>query len=341
MRVAIINSFCENIVSVRQSSISAFEMRCDFMQRRNRIDRSFQALILALLVTVTALAGINPARKDQPSYADEIEKWRKARAEEMAGEEGWLSLVGLFWLSPGQNRFGSDPSNEIAIPKNKAPKYAGTLWLDKGTVRLEVNPGVVITSEGAAVTSLALKSDADGKPTRLNLGTLSFYVIKRGERLGLRVKDKQNPARFHFAGIQTYPLDPKWRIEARFEAYNPPKQIPIANVLGMVEDQASPGAVVFEVGGKTYRLDAIEEKGASQLFIIFADKTNGQATYGAGRYLYAPSPGPDGKLIIDFNKSENPPCAFTSYATCPLPPRQNRLPFSVEAGERKYAGSIH
>jgi uncharacterized protein len=316
-------------------------MRCNLIQGRNKIAERFGILIVALLATITISAGIRPALMDQSSYADEIEKWCKARVEEMTGEEGWLSLVGLFWLSPGQNRFGGDSSNEIVLPKNRAPNFAGTLRLDDGVVRLEVKPGVVITSEGKPVTSLALQTDADGKPTRLNLGTLSFYVIKRGERLGLRVKDKQNPARSRFAGINSYPLNPKWRIEARFEAYNPTKQIPIANVLGMVEDQPSPGAVVFEVDGKTYRLDAIQEKGTSKLFIIFADKTNGRATYGAGRYLYAAAPGADGKLIVDFNKSENPPCAFTSYATCPLPPRQNRLPFQVEAGEQKYAGSEH
>jgi uncharacterized protein len=316
-------------------------MRCDLAQARNVADSPFRILILTLLAATAALAAIKPGSINQPSYADEIEKWRKARAQEMAGEEGWLSLVGLFWLAPGQNRFGSDPSNEIALPKNKAPRQAGTLRLDNGLVHLDVKPGVVITSEGKPVTSITLQSDADGKPTRLLLGTLSFHVIKRGERLGLRVKDRQNPARFRFAGIETYPLNPKWRIEARLEAYDPPKQIPIANVLGMIDDQPSPGAVVFEVGGKSYRLDAIQEKGSNQLFIIFADKTNGRATYGAGRYLYAAAPGADGELIIDFNKSENPPCAFTSYATCPLPPRQNRLPFPVEAGERKYAGSAH
>ncbi|MFP5262036.1 MAG: DUF1684 domain-containing protein [Blastocatellia bacterium] len=308
--------------------------------RRSSGKGSFAILILSLSVMAFAPAEIKPAGKDQSSYAEEIEKWRKGRVEELTGEDGWLSLVGLYWLGPGKNRFGGDASNEIALPKDKAPAQAGTLWLDGGQVRLEVNPGVVVTNEGEAVTSLALKSDAEGKPTRLTLGTLTFYVIKRGERLGLRVKDKQSPARFHFPGIKTYPLDPKWRIEARFEAYDPPKQIPIVNVLGMTQNQPSTGAVVFEVGGKPYRLDAIQE-GSNKLFIIFADKTNGRATYGAGRYLYTSGPGADGKLIIDFNKSENPPCAFTSYATCPLPPRQNRLPFPVEAGELKYAGPGH
>jgi uncharacterized protein len=316
-------------------------MRRDLIQGRDRTDAGLMAFILTLLATTVALAGIKPATPNQSSYDEEIGKWRKARAEEVTGEGGWLSLVGLFWLDAGRNRFGSDPSNEIVLPKNKSPKLAGTLWLDDGQVRLEVQPGVVITSEGKSVTALALRPDAGGNPTRLNFGTMSFHVIKRGERLGLRVRDKQNPARFRFAGIKYFPLNPKWRIEARFQPYDPPKQIPIANVLGMIDDQTSPGALVFEVDGKTYSLDAIQEKGSDKLFIIFADKTNRRETYGAGRYLYTLTPDAGGKVILDFNKSENPPCAFTSFATCPLPPRQNRLPFPVEAGERKYAGSDH
>jgi hypothetical protein len=308
------------------------------MKRRYRTKAGLIALVFTLSAATVALPGVNPIISAQPSYNEEIEKWRKARAEEMTGEEGWLSLVGLFWLNAGRNRFGSDPSNEIVFPKDKSPKLAGTIWLDNGEARLEVSPGVVITSEGKAVTALTLQPDASGKPTRLSLGTISFYVIKRGERLGLRVKDKQSPQRSRFAGIKYYPLNPKWRIEARFEPYDPAKQIPIVNVLGMVDDETSPGALAFEVDGKTYRLDAIQEKGSSQLFIIFADKTNGRETYGAGRYLYAATPGAGGKVILDFNKSENPPCAFTSFATCPLPPRQNRLPIPVEAGERKYEG---
>jgi uncharacterized protein len=300
-----------------------------------------RVLILTLVFQALALARVGAGPFDHRSYKEEIEKWRKARAEEMTGEEGWLSLIGLFWLDAGQNRFGSDPSNELVLPKNRSPKRAGTIWLDQGKLRLEVEPGVEITSEGKAVTSLALQSDADARPTRLKLGTLSFHVIKRGERFALRVKDTQSPARLRFAGIKHYPLNMKWRIEARFERYDPPKQIPIANVLGMVEDQSSPGALVFEVDGKQHRLDAIEEKGSGRLFIIFADKTNGRQTYGAGRYLYAAGAGAGGKVMLDFNKSENPPCAFTSYATCPLPPRQNRLPISVEAGEQKPSGPAH
>jgi uncharacterized protein (DUF1684 family) len=155
------------------------------------------------------------------------------------------------------------------------------------------------------------------------------------------VKDRLHPARSHFAGLQYFPIDLTKRFNAKFEPYNPPKIIPIANVLGMVDNMTSPGALVFEVDGKTYRLDPVLEKGSKQLFIIFADKTAGKETYGAGRYLYADPPDVNGRVIVDFNKAHNPSCAFTKYATCPLPPRQNRLPFRIEAGEKTYTGGEH
>ncbi|HKG12516.1 MAG TPA: DUF1684 domain-containing protein, partial [Pyrinomonadaceae bacterium] len=192
--------------------------------------------------------------------------------------------------------------------------------------------------EGKPVTSLELKPDTDaGGPTTLKLGTLTFHVIKRGERLGVRVKDSASPERTSFRGLEYFPTDERWRVEARFEPHNPPKTIPITNVLNMEEDTPSPGSLVFDVGGQTYRLDAITEEGEEQFFVIFADATSGKETYGAGRYLYAGPPDSQGRLLIDFNKAYSPPCAFTKYATCPLPPEQNNLPLRVEAGE-KFAG---
>jgi hypothetical protein len=297
-----------------------------------------------MLCAALALAGAcrTSARKiDEASYRQEIEKWQGERAAELKSEDGWLTLVGLFWLKEGENKIGSDPSNRIILPSGKAPPFAGSLWLEKGSVRLESLPGSGITHAGQPAGSLALQSDADTEPTKLNLGTLSFYVIKRGESLGVRVKDKENPARTNFAGLDYYPLDPKWRIEAKLQPYDPPKAIKITNVLGMEEDMPSPGALIFDVAGKTYRLDAVTETGSKELFIIFADQTSGRETYGAGRYLYAAPPDGEGTVIVDFNKAYNPPCAFTSYATCPLPPPQNRLPFRIEAGEKKFAGANH
>ena len=313
------------------------------MKLRRNPSLSLIIIFLALSATVATCgqrsgAGSSP---ENASYASEIEKWRAERLEEINGEDGWTTLVGLFWLNEGQNRFGSDRSNEVVFPRDRVPGFAGSLWLDKGTVRLDANPDAGLTSNNSPVSKLALRSDADGEATVLKVGSLTFFVIKRGEKLGLRVKDKNSPARSHFAGLVYFPADPRWRIEARFAPYNPPKTIPVVNVLGTVEDMMSPGALVFEINGKTYRLDPVSEKGSKQLFIMLADKTTGKETYGAGRYLYVDPPGADGKVVVDFNKADNPPCAFTKFATCPLPPRQNRLAVRVEAGEKKYARSGH
>jgi hypothetical protein len=291
---------------------------------------------LAIIALLCACKRQSAAIVDEKAYRQQLERWQKERVAELTGEDGWLTLVGLFWLKEGENRLGSDPSNSIVLPQGKAPQFAGSLWLDKGTVKLEAAPEAGIKHDGRAVESLVLQADADGKPTVLQLGTLSFYVIKRGDQLGLRVKDSENPARARFAGLDYFPVDLKWLINARFEPYNPPKMIPIVNVLGMVEEQPSPGRVVFDVAGKTYSIDAIAEKGSKELFLIFKDETSGKDTYGAGRYLYADAANAQGQVTLDFNKAHNPPCAYTVYATCPLPPSQNRLALRVEAGE-KYA----
>jgi uncharacterized protein (DUF1684 family) len=283
-----------------------------------------------------------PATFDAAAHKLEIEKWQQSRLASLTKEDGWLTLVGLSWLNEGENKFGSAPSNPVALLKDKAPPLAGSLWLDKGHVRLVARPGVQITAAGKPVSSLDLKDDnEDGGPTILKLGTLLINVVKRGDRIGVRVKDTESRTRREFKGLQYYPIDPKWRIEARFEPYQPAKTIPITNVLSMTDDETSPGALAFEVDGKTYRIDPILEKGETDLFIMIADGTTGSETYGAGRYIYVSPPDATGKVVLDFNKAYSPPCAFTNYATCPLPPRQNRLPFRIEAGEKKYAGTVH
>lgn len=322
-------------------------VRCQLKTQSRALFRSSHLLMFAS-VAVSLLCGCGPTaattgeKIDANAYRQEIEQWRSERLKNLTADAGWLTLAGLFWLKEGENRMGSDASNDIVLPKEKAPGYAGSLWLEQGAVRLAAPPGAGMTYQNQAVGQLALKSDADGgDPTVLSLGTLSLQVIKRGDRLGLRVKDRENPARKEFAGLDYYPADSKWRIEARFEPYNPPKMIPIVNVLGMTEDSPSPGALVFEVGGRSYRLDAITEEGSKELFIIFADQTSGKQTYGAGRYLYAAPANAKGIVVLDFNKAYNPPCAFTSYATCPLPPAQNRLALGVEAGEKKYGQAAH
>ena len=275
-------------------------------------------------------------------YETDIQKWQSQRLASLTKDDGWLTLAGLYWLNEGENKFGSNSKNAVVLPKDKAPAVAGSLWLEKGHVRLVTLPQVEITADGKPATTLALKDDNDDNgPTILKFGSLLINVIKRGERIGVRVKDTESRTRREFKGLEYYPIDPKWRIQARFEPYQPPKTIPITNVLSMTDDEISPGALVFEIDGKSYRLDPILEKGETDLFVMIADQTTGKETYGAGRYLYVKPADANGKVVIDFNKAYSPPCAFTNFATCPLPPQQNRLPIRIDAGEKKYAGVVH
>jgi uncharacterized protein (DUF1684 family) len=298
-------------------------------------------LIFALVLSV-ACNKPKPASFDAAGYKTEIQKWQNDRLTNLKKEDSWLTLVGLYWLKEGENKFGSNANNSVALPKDKAPDVAGSFWLDKGHVHLAALPSANIAADGKPVTALDLKDDNDDNgPTILRMGTLIINIVKRGDRIGVRVKDSQAAARLQFNGLEYFPTDPRWRVEARFEPYQPAKVIPITNVLGMTSDETSPGALAFEVAGKTYRIDPILEKGETDYFIMIADETTGRETYGAGRYLDVSPPDASGKVVIDFNKTYNPPCAFTPYATCPLPPRQNHLPLRIEAGEKKYAVTIH
>ncbi|MEP6718040.1 MAG: DUF1684 domain-containing protein [bacterium] len=298
-------------------------------------------LVLALVLSI-ACNKPQPASFDAAVYKADIEKWQNSRLTNLKKEDSWLTLVGLYWLKEGENKFGSNVANAVALPKDKASDFAGSFWLDKGQVHLAALPSANITADGKLVTVLDLKDDNnDSGPTILKMGTLIINVVKRSDRIGVRVKDSQAESRLQFKGLDYFPTDPKWRVDARFEPYQPAKMIPITNVLGMTDDETSPGALAFDVDGKTYRIDPILEKGEPDYFIMIADETTGRETYGAGRYLYVSPPDASGKVVIDFNKAYNPPCAFTAHATCPLPPRQNHLPLRIEAGEKKYAGATH
>jgi len=292
--------------------------------------------VLLLLALLSLTGGSPPGTSAEAAYHAEIEKWRADRVARLRAEDGWLTVVGLSWLEEGDNSVGAAPSNRVVLSAAKSPPLLGRIRVTGGKAHLEVAPGVEVTHDGRRVQSLDLASDEAGKPTVARHGTLSFYLIRRGEKLGVRVKDSANAARKSFHGIESYPVRSAWRLDARFEPYPLKKSIPIPNILGTVSQEPSPGAVVFRVGGKEHRLDAVDEPGEEELFLIFGDRTNGTETYGAGRFLYAPRPGRDGKTVVDFNKAYNPPCAFTPFATCPLPPPQNRLPVGIEAGEKKY-----
>ncbi len=286
-------------------------------------------VLAALLLSAVSCHEEQPF--DRAAYEKDVLEWRQRRATRLKAEDGWLSLVGLDWLHDGKN--------ELRLPGGPA----GQIDLQNGRTTLEPAKGSGLTISGQPMTApVDLLNDVDPKgPTVVKRGSVQFQIIKRNDRYGVRVKDAQSEARLNFKGLDYFPTDPRWRIVAKLEPYNPPKKIPITNVLGMTGDEVSPGALVFTANGKEYRIDPINEQGEEDLFIIIKDQTSRDATYPAGRYLYAKRPGPDGTTVVDFNKAYSPPCTFTPFATCPLPPPQNILPFRIEAGEKRYAGAHH
>lgn len=265
-----------------------------------------------------------------------VAHWKSDRLASLTSDTGWLTLNGLFWLKPGENAFGSGSANALHLDNPSLAGEAGTFALEGNTVRFIAGPNAGVTHEGKAVTDIKLASDAAGEPTLLTSGSLTFYLIERAGHLGIRVRDSENPARENFHGLNYFPIDDGWVMDARFEPYEPHKKIPIVNILGMRENMDSPGALVFMHGGREYRLDALlEDPADTELFIMFADATSGEETYGAGRFMYVPLPH-DGLVRLNFNEAYNPPCAFNDFATCPLPPPQNRLAVRVAAGELTY-----
>jgi uncharacterized protein (DUF1684 family) len=335
--------------------------------RRSTLRRPARLLPALALPAILALASCSPAPSDTASdaplpegYAEEIETWQARRSEGLRSEDGWLSLVGLHWLEEGENTFGSGEDNDLVFPEG-TPERIGTVTLADGevTLRAEEGTGLAIappaTEEGEESPEsdrapvepvepgeeIVMAPDVTGDPTVLELGSLSLYAIERGGRYGLRVKDPEGPARTNFQGLDFYDTDPAWRVEALLERRDG-MTVAIPNVLGQVEDVRAPGVLVFRSpGGEELRITPMQEAEGDDLFLVFGDGTNGHGTYGGGRFLYAdpPEAGSD-VVIVDFNRSYNPPCAFTPYATCPLPPPENKLGVAVEAGEKSYAGEI-
>jgi uncharacterized protein (DUF1684 family) len=237
----------------------------------------------------------------------------------LKADDGWLALTGLHWLKEGVNRFGADQASDIVLPG---------LGSQAGTIQVR-DKRVIVQLSGEKIPR-ELKPDIPGPPDVLALGDLQMRVLLRNQRYALRVHEKTSPARRQFQGLRWYPVKEAYRLTARFVSYPKPRPISIATVLGYSEEMQSPGYAVFRVRGYEWHLQPVLS--GDQLFFIFRDGTSGRATYGAGRYLYADLP-KDGQVILDFNKAISPPCAFTSYATCPLPPMQNHLRVRIEAGE--------
>lgn len=288
----------------------------------------------SLLFILLLLAGFVSAQ-NRAAYLKQTDDWHAQRIENLKKENGWLNLVGLYWLSPGKNSFGSGANNKIIFPKGTIPKNAGYFQLnDDSTVILVPLPAVNITIDNKTIgTQQVFNKEAVSNPT-VSYRALRWTIIKRKEKIGIRLRDLNSAALSQFKGIARFPVDTAWKLEAVLDTLNRSAGVAITNVLGQTNVERSAGKLLFTLHNKTYSLDALEE--GDELFIIFGDATNGESTYPSGRFLYAPKPGPSGKIILDFNKAYNPPCAFTIYATCPLPPKQNLLPIAVTAGEKDY-----
>lgn len=271
-----------------------------------------------------------------PTYTDNLLNQRQQRAEQLLADHSWLTLAGLFWLQDGVNPVGADPNNVVVLAAAGIPAQAGTIELGNGATRLQVAPGVVMTHNGEPVTDLLLRHDMSGATDYVTIGTLTFLVIKRGERYAIRLYDTANPARQHFPGLSWYPIDPALCVEAHYEPHTPARTLAIATGHGDITPSVNPGVVYFTVAGHECALEA-EDRG-NKLFFNFRDLTNRDTTYPAGRFLYTDGP-VNGKVTLDFNQATNPYCAYTVYATCPLPPAQNRLPVRIEAGEKRYEGA--
>ncbi len=287
----------------------------------------WSAAILVLGCAIEALA-----QEPDAAYRAEFKKWQQEQVQDL--KENWLPLIGLFWLKEGANTFGAAKGNAIELPASSCPAQAGVLALKNGVVTIKVADGAKITTAGKPVTELKLVSSPPGPPTRLEMGSLRMAIIQRGERYGLRVRDMNSPAIAQFKGLQMYPLSTAYIVTAQVSPGNG-RLMTVPNVIGDKLQVPIAGELRFKINGQEQKLDAMEGSDGG-LFIVFSDLTKKRDTYPGGRFVETSAP-KDGKVVLDFNKAYSPPCAWTPYATCPLPPKENQMRVEIPAGE-KYSG---
>jgi uncharacterized protein (DUF1684 family) len=272
--------------------------------------------------------------KGSPEYFEEIKQWDQKRAERLKADDGWLNLVGRTWLKQGENKFGSSKENDVIIESGKVPANMGVFIFHDSTVIMKVNDGIEVLFNGIPVKEMVMIGDGKKDMTVFQCGPIKWNLIVRDTLYGIRFRDLESEAVKNFKGIERFPVNEDWKVSADFEAYNPPKKISVPNVLGQIDEEPSPGAIVFTKENQTYRLEAVDA--GDRLWFIFADGTSGEETYGGGRFLYTDKADSTGKVIVDFNKAYNPPCVITKYATCPLPPKENYIKLRITAGEKMY-----
>jgi uncharacterized protein (DUF1684 family) len=283
-------------------------------------------------ILLSALA-VTPALASDPAYVKSVEDWRVTVDKGLRRDNGWLTLAGRFPMKPGTNTFGTDEKNDIVFPKGIGPAQMGTFVVEPGKVTLKLAQGVTMEKDGMPFTERVMGTSLE-KRDWVSEGRIAFHVIEREGKYILRLADNESPVRKNFQGRVWYDVNEGYKVKAKFVPYRPVHKIPIVNILDEVSDEPAPGYVEFRLHGKTYKLDVVgdDEDG---LFIILKDDTAGKTTYGSGRFLFVEKkPAPNSTFDLDLNRAYNPPCAFSEFTTCPLPPKQNILKTKIEAGEK-------
>lgn len=293
--------------------------------------------IIILLFLILLLFGC--AKNPDTPYIKSIKEFHSKRIERLKQPNSWLTLVGLYWLKEGKNSFGTDKLNDFVFPEGTASEFIGTFFLKDTVVTINIKEGIEVYDNDSLVTSLMLHDDMRGKPTILKHGSLSWYVIRRGDRFGIRLKNSESKLLKKFDDIDIFSIDAQWRIEAEFIEYNQAKEVEIPTAIGTKEKGTAYGNLKFKIDGTQFTLEPLGKVGS--LFLVFGDKTNGEETYGAGRFLIVDKPDSTGKIFVDFNKAYNPPCVFTKYATCSLPTKENYLNINITAGEKNFHSDYH
>lgn len=279
------------------------------------------------------LAGVpGPSASQTDAYRTEQEQWRAERQAALLADDGWLTVAALYFLREGDNTFGASPVNDLVLPDG--PARAGTFELRDREVFVHARDGSPLTVAGEATSSARLYPTDGGRPPMVMIGALSLWVHYSGDRLAIRVRDRNSELRERFTGLTWFPIDERYRIEGRFVGHDEPVTVRLPNILGDIEPFTSHGSVVLTIDGREFTM--LPMTVGDRLWFIFRDLTSGVETYPAARFLYAEGPDDEGRTIVDFNQAYNPPCAFNPHTTCPLPPVQNRLDIRIEAGEKDY-----